>query len=225
MIFTRRVSTMPTGQTTGRRNSDNGNHPRRAGSTLRDPLAVLTQPLIIRSHPLRTAQACLPGGVIVPAHRYLWYYEARTLTGELVASIHLDEGIVIPGHAGLWRVTQRDGVYTLNAPSTGVTVSSYFVGNAGLFNPVRRLTIADDRSGGFEIGGNGWRGGWVTDADTASRVLKLTGDGDPPNVYHVGPVKNAPPVPLSAVLLLSYVLTEREVRTGSWIPRPRSAAA
>jgi hypothetical protein len=192
-----------------------------------DPLIALEQPLTIYSRPLRTAQACLPGGLIIPAHRYLWYYEARTSTGELAATLHLEEGIVIPGFDGLWRVSHRDGVYTLNAPTgNGSTpVASYFVGNAGLFNPVRRLTLGADRLGGYEIGGNGWRGGWVTHADTGARVLMMTGDGDPPNVYHVTPARNAPSVPMPAVLLLSYILTEREVRNGCWIPRPRSAVA
>lgn len=192
-----------------------------------DPLVALTQPLIIRSRPLRTAQACLPGGLIVPAHRFLWYYEARTPGGELAATIHLEEGVVMSGCDGLWRVTQRDGVYTLTSPAGigSAPAASYFVGNAGLFQPVRRLTLGDERVGGFEVGGNGWRGGWLTSADSENRVLKMSGEGDPPSVYHIAPVTGAPDVPVSAALLLSYVLIEREVRTGCWIPRPQSAAA
>ena len=49
----------------------------------------------------------------------------------------------------------------------------------------------------------------------------LRGDGDPPDVYYMEPVPRASALPsLASALLLAYILTEREVREGSWIKRP-----
>jgi len=186
--------------------------------------AGLDQVLTIRPRPLQMTNARLPQGVIVPAHRYLWYYEARFQSGELAATLHMGEGIVVPGCPDIWRVTHRDGVSVLHSPAG--PEATYFLGNAGMFVPKRRLTLGAERFGGYEVEGRGWNGGWVTHGASGRRVLSIFGEGgDPATVYHVAPTEHGGKVPLAAVMLLAYELTEREVRNGCWIPRPHAAAA
>jgi len=184
-----------------------------------DMAAGLDQVLTIRPRPLEMTSARLPH-----VHRHLWYYEARFQSGDLAATLHIGEGIVVPGGPDLWRVDHRDGVSVLHGPDG--PEATYFVGHAGMFVPKKRLTLGAERFGGYEVEGRGWNGGWVIEASTNRRVLSIFGEaGDLATVYHVAPTETGTRVPLAAVMLLSYVLTDREVRAGCWIPRPHAAVA
>lgn len=184
-----------------------------------DPIADL---LTIRARPVNAAGASLPR-VVVASRRYLWYYLATWPDGSLAASLHLGEGIIPAGESQPWHVMRRDRIRTLLEP-TGqglVPVASFYPGGSGVDGEFFRITEGDSRLGGFDILGRGWRGGVALRRRTKERCLLLRGDGDPPDVYYVEPLPKAPAQPsLASVLLLAYVLTEREVREGNWIKRP-----
>jgi len=180
--------------------------------------------LTIRSKPIKRAGTTLPG-VVVPSHKYLWYYVATWPDGSLAASLHLGEGIVPAGEAQPWRVMRRDRTRTLLMPTLQgpEPAASYYPGGSGVSGEFQRITDGDSRLGGFDIFGNGWRGGVVLRRETKERTLILRGDGDPPNVYYMEPVPRASAQPtVASALLLAYILTEHEVREGSWIKRPTS---
>ena len=188
---------------------------------------LLTEPfsrlLTIRARPLKAAGATLPG-VVLPTRRYLWYYAATWPDGTPAASLHLGEGIVPAGETAPWRVMRRDRTRTLLRPlPSGATqaAASYYPGGSGVGGEFFRINDGEERTGGFDVLGHGWRGGVVLRRDTKERTLLLRGDGDPPDVYYAEPLPRTALQPsLASVLLLAYVLTEREVRQGSWIKRP-----
>jgi len=191
--------------------------------SLTDPLTRL---LTLRARPIKAAGATLPG-VVVSAHRYQWYYVAAWPDGTPAASLHLGEGIVPAGEAAPWRVMRRDRTRTLlrPLPNGGLeAAASYYPGGSGVGGEFFRINDGEARTGGFDVLGQGWRGGVVLRRDTKERTLLLRGDGDPPDVYYAEPLPRALPLPsLASVLLLAYVLTEREVRQGSWIKRPQNS--
>ncbi len=186
--------------------------------------APFSRLLTIRARPIKAAGATL-SGVVVPARRYLWYYVASWPDGTPAASLHLGEGIVPAGEAVPWRVMRRDRTRTLLRPlpnGDSEAAASYYPGGSGVGGEFFRINDGEARAGGFDVLGNGWRGGVVLRRDTKERTLLLRGDGDPPDVYYVEPLPRVSLLPsLAAVLLLAYVLTEREVRQGSWIKRPQ----
>ncbi|MDQ2800793.1 MAG: hypothetical protein M3Y13_14275 [Armatimonadota bacterium] len=184
---------------------------------------TLDRLLTIRAVPVRGLQARLPGGLVIPTHRFQWYYAAQWPDGSVAATLHLGEGIVPAREAALWRILQRSGIRTLLKPVARGTepLASYFAGGQGPTGPVFRLTEGDSRSGGFDILGKGWRGGVLLRHTDKARSVLLRGEGDPPDVYFLEPVASAPqPLSLPAALLVAYVLIEREVKEGSWIKRP-----
>lgn len=187
--------------------------------------APIDRLLTIRSRTVKAAGATLPG-VVVPTRKYLWYYVASWPDGSPAASIHLGEGVVPAGETQPWRVMRRDRSRTLLMPTPQGTevAASYYPAGSGVGGEFFRMTDGDARLGGFDIYGRGWRGGVILRRETKERVLILRGDGDPPDVYYVEPVPRASARPtVAAVLLLAYVLTEREVREGNWIKRPKEA--
>jgi len=187
------------------------------------PLTVLLDDLLtIRSRPIKAAGATLPG-VLATSRKYLWYYYATWPDGTLVASLHLGEGIVPAGESQPWRVMRRDRTRTLLRPTRlGIEpAASYYPGGSGVTGEFFRITDGESRDRGFDIYGRGWRGGIALRRETKERSVILRGDGDPPDVYYMEPVPRASALPsLASALLLAYVLTEREVREGSWIKRP-----
>ena len=188
-----------------------------------DMSAGLDQVLTIRSRPLCMTQSQRPGALPLPTQRQLWHYEARFQSGELAATMNLGEGIVVPGCTDIWRVTQRNGVCVL--VSEAGPEATFYTGGTGIFSRIQRLTLGSERFGGYEVDGHDWSVGWVTQAATGKRVLSIFGDDFAAGTYHVAPTGNGEPPPLSAVMLLAYVLTEREVRNACWIPKPGAAAA
>ena len=184
--------------------------------------ALLSEMLTIRARPVKATGATLPG-VLATSRKYLWYYHATWPDGTLVASLHLGEGIVPAGESQPWRVMRRDRTRTLLRPTPQgiVAASSYFPGGSGITGEFFRITDGDSRASGFDIYGRGWRGGVALRRETKERAVLLRGDGDPPDVYYMEPVPRASALPsLASALLLAYILTEREVREGSWIKRP-----
>ena len=184
--------------------------------------APISQLLTIRARPVHLSGSTRLG-VVVPSRRYLWYYVATWPDGTLAASLHLGEGIVPAGETKPWTVMRRDRTRTLlqPGPSGSVSAASYYPGGSGVTGEFFRLTEGASRLDGFDILGNGWRGGVGLTQATKRRCLLLRGDGDPPDVYYIEPLPRAPALPsLAAALLLAYVLTEREVREGNWIKRP-----
>lgn len=184
--------------------------------------APLTQMLTLRARPIKPAGATLPG-VVLPARKYLWYYVAAWPDGTAAASLHLGEGIVPAGETAPWRILRRDRTRTLlRQGALGLEpVATYGPGGSGIDGEFFRLREGDSPQGGFDIFGRGWRGGVLLSRGTQERVLRLRGQGDPPDVYFLEPLPSAAAPPsLAAALLLAYVLTEREVREGSWIKRP-----
>jgi len=142
-------------------------------------------------------------------HRHPWYYEM--VTGDRVmGTVHLDEGVTITGIPGLMRVTSRDRVTTLWKPGASGkdAMASYFVGNAGLFAKVKRVTLGDSRAGGFELDGNGWRGSWLIDTTSHERAVTFVAQGDPAVCYHIAPAGQG--APLAVVMLAAYILLDRE---------------
>ncbi len=184
--------------------------------------APLSRLLTIRARPVKAAGATLPG-VLVTSRRYLWYYVAEWPDGGLAASLHLGEGVVPFGETQPWRIIRRDRTRTLLRPTPQGTeaVASCYPAGSGLDGEFLRVTDGDARSGGFDIHGRGWRGGVVLRRETKERTLLLRGDGDPPDIYYMEPLPRVSALPsLASALLLAYLLTEREVREGSWIKRP-----
>jgi len=184
--------------------------------------APLSRLLTIRARPVKAAGATLPG-VLAPSRRYLWYYVAHWPDGGVAASLHLGEGIVPFGEAAPWRVMRRDRMRTLLRPTPQgtETAASYYPAGSGVGGEFFRVTDGDTRAGGFDVHGRGWRGGVVLRRETKERTLLLRGDGDPPDVYYMEPLPRVSALPsLASALLLAYLLTEREVREGSWIRRP-----
>ena len=187
-----------------------------------DIFAPIDDLLTIRPRTVNAAGASLPG-VVVASRRYLWYYVAAWPDGSLAASLHLGEGIVPAGETQPWRVMRRDRTRTLLRPTShgSDAAASYYPGGTGVEGEFFRVTEGNSRLGGFDIFGRGWRGGVGLRRETKERCLLLRGDGDPPDVYYIEPLPRASAQPsLAAALLLAYVLTEREVREGSWIKRP-----
>ncbi len=183
---------------------------------------LLSEMLTIRARPVKAAGATLPG-VLATSRKYLWYYHVTWPDGTLVASLHLGEGIVPAGESQPWRVMRRDRTRTLLRPTPQgiVAAASYFPGGSGITGEFFRITDGDSRASGFDIYGRGWRGGVALRRETKERAVILRGDGDPPDVYYMEPVPRASALPsLASALLLAYILTEREVREGSWIKRP-----
>lgn len=188
-------------------------------------LAPINKSLTIRARPIRPAGATLPG-IVVPSHKYLWYYVAAWPDGTPAASLHLGEGIVPAGETQPWRIMRRDRSRLLLRPTPQGTeiAASYYPGGSGVTGEFFRINEGEERLGGFDILGRGWRGGVILSRDTKERALILRGDGDPPDVYYMEPVSRASAQPtLAAALLLAYILTVREVREGSWIKRPSSS--
>jgi hypothetical protein len=146
-------------------------------------------------------------------HSHPWYYEVILDDGEVVATLHLDEGVTIVGYDALLRVTTRDRVTTLWKPggSGHDAVATYFVGNAGLFSTVRRVTLGDRRAGGYVLDGNGWRGSWLLDAASHERMMTFVAQGDPAVRYCVTPSAGRS-LPLAVAVLTSYILMEREAQ-------------
>ncbi len=178
--------------------------------------------LTIRSRQIKSAGATLPG-LVVPTRKYLWYYVATWEDGSVAASIHLGEGIVPEGEVQPWHIMRRDRTRTLLRPTGQGTepVASYYPAGSGVTGEFFRINDGEERRGGFDVLGRGWRGGVVLRRETKERTLILRGDGDPPDVYYVEPLPRVAAQPsVAAVLLLAYVLTEREVREGNWIKRP-----
>ncbi len=187
-----------------------------------DLSAPIDSLLTIRACPIKRAGATLPG-IVVPTRKYLWYYVASWPNGRIAASLHLGEGIVPAGEAQPWRVMRRDRSRILLRPTGHGTeaAASYYPGGSGVNGEFFRLNDGEERAGGFDILGRGWRGGVVLRRETKERTLLLRGEGDPPDVYFMEPLPRTYAQPsLAAALLLAYVLTEREVREGSWIKRP-----
>jgi len=185
-------------------------------------IPLLDDLLTIRARPIKGAGATLPG-VLTTSRKFLWYYAATWPDGTLIASLHLGEGIVLAGESQPWRVMRRDRTRTLLRPTPqGVeAVASYYPGGSGVTGDFSRITDGASREGGFDIYGRGWRGGVIVRRDTKERSVLLRGDGDPPDIYYMEPIPKASSQPsLASALLLAYVLTEREVREGSWIKRP-----
>jgi hypothetical protein len=190
-----------------------------------DLLAPIDRLLTIRARPIKPAGATLPG-IVIPSHKYFWYYVAAWPDGTPVASLHLGEGIVPAGETQPWRIMRRDRSRLLLRPTPQGTeiAASYYPGGSGVTGDFFRINEREERQGGFDILGNGWRGGVVLHRDTKERTLILRGDGDPPDVYYMEPAPRALSQPsLAALLLLAYLLTMREVREGSWIKRPSSS--
>jgi len=184
--------------------------------------APIDRLLTIRIHQIKSAGGTLPG-VVVPSHKYLWYYVASWPDGSLAASLHLGEGIVPAGETQPWRIMRRDRARLLLRPTPqGAEVAaSYYPGGSGFTGGFFRINEGEERGGGFDILGHGWRGGVVLRRETKERTLILRGDGDPPDVYYMEPLPRASAQPsLAASLLLAYILTVREVNDGSWIKRP-----
>jgi len=187
-----------------------------------DLLAPIDRLLTIRARQIKSAGATLPG-VVVPSHKYLWYYVASWPDGSIAASLHLGEGIVPLGETQPWRIMRRDRSQLLLRPTPQGTevIASYYPGGSGVTGDFFRINEGEERGGGFDILGHGWRGGVVLRRETKERTLILRGDGDPPDVYYMEPVPRASARPsLAAALLLAYILTVREVREGNWIKRP-----
>lgn len=187
-----------------------------------DLFAPIDRPLTIRARQIKSAGATLPG-VVVPSHKYLWYYVAEWPDGSPAASLHLGEGIVPTGETQPWRIMQRDRSRLLLRPTPQGTevAASYYPGGSGVTGDFFRINEGEERQGGFDILGHGWRGGVVLRRETKERTLILRGDGDPPDLYYMEPVPRASAQPsLAAALLLAYILTGREVREGNWIKRP-----
>ncbi len=187
-----------------------------------DLLAPIDKLLTIRARQIKPAGATLPG-VVVPSHKYLWYYVASWPDGSPAASLHLGEGIVPAGETQPWRIMRRDRSRLLLRPTPQGTevVASYYPGGSGVTGDFFRINVGEERQGGFDILGHGWRGGVALRRETKERSLILRGDGDPPDVYYMEPLPRAAAHPsLAASLLLAYILTMREVREGSWIKRP-----
>jgi len=185
-------------------------------------LGVLDNLLTIRARPIKSSGGSLPG-ILATSRKYLWYYYATWPDGTLVASLHLGEGIVPAGESQPWRVMRRDRTRTLLRPTPqGIEpAASYYPGGSGVTGEFFRITNGASRDSGFDIYGKGWRGGVAVQRETKERSLLLRGDGDPPDIYYMEPVPRAVALPsLASALLLAYVLTEREVREGSWIKRP-----
>ena len=182
----------------------------------------ITTLLTIRARPIKPAGATLPG-IVVSARKYLWYYVASWPDGSLAASLHLGEGIVPAGETQPWRIMRRDRTRTLLRPATQGTeaAATYGPGGSGAGGEFARIHDGEEKRGGFDVLGRGWRGGVVVARDGKERTLLLRGDGDPPDVYYMEPLPRVAAQPsVAAALLLAYVLTEREVREGSWIKRP-----
>ena len=187
-----------------------------------DLFAPIDKLLTIHAHPIKSAGATLPG-VVVPSHKYLWYYAASWPDGSPAASLHLGEGIVPAGETQPWRIMRRDRSRLLlhPTPQGAEVAASYYPGGSGVTGDFFRINDGEERQGGFDILGHGWRGGVVLRRETKERTLILRGDGDPPDVYYMEPIPRASAQPsLAASLLLAYILTAREVREGSWIKRP-----
>jgi hypothetical protein len=144
-------------------------------------------------------------------HSHPWYYEMQLGDKGIVGTLHLDEGVTIAGHSTLLRVSTRDRVTTLRKPGPGVgeALATYFVGNAGLFATVKRITVGDRRAGGYELDGNGWRGSWLLDAEDGERVVSFAAQGDPATRYCIAPVPGRS-VPLVIVALAAYIMMDRE---------------
>ncbi len=81
-----------------------------------DLRAPIDRLLTIHARQIKTAGATLPG-VIVPSHKYLWYYVASWPDGSLAASLHLGEGVVPAGETQPWRVMRRDRSRLLLRPT------------------------------------------------------------------------------------------------------------
>ncbi len=187
-----------------------------------DLFAPIDNLLTIRARQIKSAGATLPG-VVVPSHKYQWYYVASWPDDSPAASLHLGEGILPAGETQPWRIMRRDRSRLLLRPTPQGTevAASYYPGGSGVTGDFFRINTAEERTGGFDILGHGWRGGVVLRRETKERTLILRGDGDPPDVYYMEPVPRASAQPsLAAALLLAYLLTAREVREGSWIKRP-----
>ena len=185
-------------------------------------IPLLDDLLTIRARPIKGAGATLPG-ILTTSRKFLWYYAVTWPDGTLVASLHLGEGIVLAGDSQPWRVMRRDRTRTLLRPTSqgAEAVASYYPGGSGVTGDFSRITDGASREGGFDIYGRGWRGGVIVRRDTKERSVLLRGDGDPPDIYYMEPIPKASSQPsLASALLLAYVLTEREVREGSWIKRP-----
>ncbi len=181
--------------------------------------------LTIRARQIRRAGATLPG-IVVPTHKYLWYYVASWPDGSLAASLHLGEGVVPAGETQPWRVMRHDRSRLLLRPTpqgTTDVAASYYPGGSGLTGEFFRINDGQERMGGFDILGHGWRGGVAVRRETKERSLILRGDGDPPDVYYMEPFPRASAYPsLASSLLLAYIMTMREVREGNWIKRPKN---
>ena len=189
-----------------------------------DFFAPIDRLITIRAHQIKTAGATLPG-IVVPAHKYLWFYVASWPDGSLAASLHLGEGVVPAGETQPWRVMRRDRSRLLLRPTLqgGGIAAAYYPGGSGVTGEFFRINEDVGREGGFDILGHGWRGGVALRRETKERAMILRGDGDPPDVYYMEPLLQASARPsLASALLLAYVLTAREVREGSWIKRPKN---
>ena len=187
-----------------------------------DPFQPINQPLVIRAKSSPGGRSALPG-VVMQTHKYLWYYTAQLLDGTLIATLHLGEGILAEGETSPWRVMRRDNLRTLLLQTRGGSeaLATYYPAGSGVNGRFYRVTDGDSRLGGFDITGRGWRGGLITRREDKQRAVILRGEGDPPDVYFMEPVARAAQLPsLASALLIAYILTEREVKEGSWVKRP-----
>lgn len=177
-----------------------------------DALIPVAKQLIIRAKPMRGARSSFAGLAATPRRRT--YYFARWPDGTLAAAIHPREGIWVPGAPEPWCAVRTGGVRAL-APAPGfrrAPLASLFVTNAGLGLKTCRLTLGEERTGGWELVGRGWRGGSLRSVADGERVLSLRSDGDPPSVFFLEPVPHSPAVPLCIVLFTAFVLIEHEIK-------------
>ncbi|BDI33821.1 hypothetical protein CCAX7_58720 [Capsulimonas corticalis] len=177
--------------------------------------------------PAKSAQVRSAGGVLVSAQRYRWYHEGLWADGSAAATFHIGEGIVAAGSDRLWPVVRRDGIRTLTVPSShgGTALAAYFIGNEGIFHPVTRVTLGDNRAGGFDLLGNGWRGSWLSAHGDRAHALTFRADRDPAEHYLIAPTSGAPAVPFAAALLVAYVMIEHDLKEGWRVRHSFSAAS
>ena len=164
--------------------------------------------------------------MLVSGQRHRWRHEGVWADGTAAAVFHIGEGIAVAGSDRLWPIVRRDGIRTLTLPSTqgGTALANYFVGNEGLFQPITRITLGDNRVGGYDLIGAGWRGSWLTPHGERGRALTFLAEGDPAECYNAVPNRGSQAVPFAAMLLVAYVMIEDDLKDG-WRVRHSFAAA
>lgn len=150
----------------------------------------------------------------------MWCYEVILPDYSVIAVLHIGHGVALKGYDNLWRIVRQQGTLTLTAPGSASRTASLYIATTSSFGRVGRIFLGEDRFGGYLVEGNGWRGSRIRRAADNVRVANLFSEGDPATIYHMTPAQPRPELPLEVALLAAYFLTDRDIRHGSWVPRP-----